>query len=172
MEDKSMSGTITLKELITLQQNGVMKIKYDKDGVEPKDLKTAVLGGVEINRDQAEKLVRKFGWTETELTPFEIIKKTDNLISNIRKSAIGKEFTDKQLESTTVELQNKKSVTYDKTFDRFVFYMKKSDRYTVIHGMEHAGAPYTVYENGNAIPFAKCRTLAKAAESLVGRVNN
>lgn len=155
---------MTLKELFDLQGNGALKISHE-DG---KDF--AVMGGsTQISLEQAEQLCRKLGWAEHYLDSFEILSKTNSMINTLRKSALGVQLSAEVLANTTVEFQNKRAATYGKTFDRIVMNIK-GDQYTIIHGMEHQGAPFVVYVNGSAIASAKCRTLNKVAEYLVGVV--
>lgn len=155
---------MTLGQLLDLHVNGALKIKHE-DG-EP----TAVLGGVtRITLQQAEQLCRQFGWTEFYLNAFDIIAKTNSMMSSLKKSAMGTNWEPEFWNYIEVEFQNKRAATYGKTFDRIVLCIH-GNKYTIIHGMEHTGAAYVVYVNGSAIPSAKCRTLNKVAEYLVANV--
>ena len=155
---------MTLGQLLDLHVNGALKIKHE-DG-EP----TAVLGGVtRITLQQAEQLCRQFGWTEFYLNAFDIIAKTNSMMSSLKKSAMGTNWEPEFWNYIEVEFQNKRAATYGKTFDRIVMCIH-GNKYTIIHGMEHTGAAYVVYVNGSAIPSAKCRTLNKVAEYLVANV--
>ena len=155
---------MTLGQLLDLHVNGALKIKHE-DG-EP----TAVLGGVtRITLQQAEQLCRQFGWTEFYLNAFDIIAKTNSMMSSLKKSAMGTNWEPEFWNYIEVEFQNKRAATYGKTFDRIVLCIR-GNKYTIIHGMEHTGAAYVVYVNGSAIPSAKCRTLNKVAEYLVANV--
>lgn len=152
---------MTLGQLLDLQVNGALKIKH----VDGED--TAVLGGSAIiTLEQAEKLCYKFGWTEFYLNAFEIIAKTNSMLNSFKKSAMGTNWEPEFWNYINVEFQNKRAITYGKTFDRIVLYIKGT-KYTIIHGMENTGAAYVVYVNGSAIASAKCRTLNKVAEYLV-----
>ena len=152
---------MTLGKLIELQSNGVLNIKYDKD------TNTASLGGVVISNEQAEKLCEQFGWKEHHLNAFETIDKTNKLATALKKSAIGKEWSDEMLNTTNIELQNIRSITYGKTYDRIVLDKADAYRYTIIHGMENIGAAYVLYRDGNTTPVFKGRNLGKVAEYIV-----
>lgn len=155
---------MTLGQLLDLHVNGALKIKYE-DGEN-----TAVLGdSTRITLEQAQQLCYKFGWTEFYLNAFEIIAKTNSMMSSFKKSAMGTNWEPEFWNYINVEFQNKRAATYGKTFDRIVLYIK-GNKYTILHGMEHTGAAYVVYVNGSAIPSAKCRTLNKVAEYLVTTV--
>lgn len=155
---------MTLGQLLDLHVNGALKIKHE-DG-EP----TAIMGGSAIiTLQQAEQLCGQLGWTRFHLNAFEIISKTNSLMSTIKKSAIGTNWTPEFMNIINVEFQNNRAATYGKTFDRIVLYINRN-KYTIIHGMDNTGAPYVVYVNGSAIPSAKCRTLNKVAEYLVANV--
>lgn len=155
---------MTLGKLLDLHVNGALKIKHEVGS------ETALLGGsTEITLEQAEQLCHQFGWKEFNLNAFEIISKTNSMMKTLKKSLIGTNWGHDILDSIDVEFQNKKAVSYGKTFDRLVFYIK-NNKYTIIHGMEHAGAAYVVYVNGSAVHSAKCRNLNKVAEYLVGNV--
>lgn len=155
---------MTLGQLLDLHVNGALKIKHEDE--EP----TAVLGGItRITLQQAEQLCRQFGWTEFYLNAFDIIAKTNSMMSSLKKSAMGTNWEPEFWNYIEVEFQNKRAATYGKTFDRIVLCIH-GNKYTIIHGMEHTGAAYVVYVNGSAIPSAKCRTLNKVAEYLVANV--
>lgn len=156
---------MTLGNLMEMHVNRALKISYDEGAT------VANLGGMTITLEQADQIVRKLGWTEYVPNAFEMIKKTDNLMNYLKKSPLAEGWSDNLWRTTQIVMQNKRGMTYGKTFDRYAMTLGNGKRFTIIHGMEHAGAPYTVYEDGNAIPFAKCRTLNKATESLVQRVN-
>lgn len=151
---------MTLGQLIELQANGVLNIKYDRD------TNTATIGGTVVTEDQAEYLCKQFGWVEHHLNAFETFDKTNKLAAQLRKSAIGKTWSSEKLNTTTIELQNMRSATYGKTYDRFVLNRFNDNKYVIIHGMENIGAAYVLYINGSSIPSFKGRTLTKVAEYL------
>lgn len=155
---------MTLGQLLDLHVNGALKIKHE-DGES-----TAIMGGAtRITIEQAEQLCRQLGWTDFHLNAFEIIAKTNSMMSSFKKSAMGLNWTPEVWNCINVEFQNKRAAAYGKTFDRIVLYIR-GNKYTIIHGMEHIGAAYVVFVNGSAIPSAKCRTLNKVAEYLVASV--
>lgn len=155
---------MTLGQLLELHVNGALKIKHE-DGES-----TAVLGGAtRITLEQAQQLCYTFGWTEFYLNAFEIIAKTNSMMSTLKKSAMGVNWEPEFWNCINVEFQNKRAATYGKTFDRIVLYIR-GNKYTILHGMENTGAAFVVYVNGSAIPSAKCRTLNKVAECLVASV--
>lgn len=71
---------MTLGQLLDLHVSGALKIKYE-DGDN-----TAVLGGsTRITLEQAQQLCYKFGWTEFYLNAFEIIAKTNSMMSSLKR---------------------------------------------------------------------------------------
>lgn len=154
---------MTLGQLMELHVNGALKIKHEDNSA------VALLGGTtQITVEQAESLCAQFGWTEHYINAFDAIAKTNSIMSTFKKSSLFTDWSDTIWNTTEIEFQNKRSNTYGKTFDRYVLYFQNSRRVTIIHGMEHLGASYAIYLDGSSIPSAKCRTLSKVAEYLVG----
>jgi hypothetical protein len=153
---------MTLGQLMELHMNGALNAKVE----EGKDVGS--LGGVPLTFEQAQQICSTIGWTEYVLSPFDVIKKTNNLMASIKKSPLMSAWSAGYMKNIQVEMQNKRGRSYGKTFDRFVFYTPEA-QFTLIHGMENAGGQYVVYERPSAIPFAKCRTIGKALEALADR---
>jgi hypothetical protein len=153
---------MTLGQLMELHMNGALNAKIE----EGSDVGT--LGGVQLTYEQAQQICATIGWTEYVLSPFEVIKKTNNLMAAIKKSPLMDSWSEGFMKNVQIEMQNKRGRTYGRTFDRFVFYTPDT-AYTLIHGMENAGGQYVIFEKPSAIPFAKCRTIGKALEALASR---
>lgn len=151
---------MTLAELLDAYRSGAFKIKYEDCS------NGAILNNsVNISDAQANSICLNIGWTEYALHPFEIINKTNKLLSAIDKSLIGCADIN-TLNNTVLELNNRRGKTYGKTFDRVVFYIGKKTVITLIHGLENSGGAYTIYVNRSPIASAKCRTLSRAMQEI------
>ncbi|MBO5388276.1 MAG: hypothetical protein J6A59_09080 [Lachnospiraceae bacterium] len=144
-----------LKNLLEMQVNGALNIKYDNES-------TATLGGVTITAEQAQMICGQLGWCECVLHPFELIDKTNKFIRGL-KTYLNR---DDVINYGNIIFQNKQSQTYGKTFDRIVIETPYGWGLTILYNMEHSGGKYVIYETGKALAIAKCPNLKKVAEFI------
>ena len=149
--------SVSIQQLMVAYENKALSIDY-KNG----NGTTALLGGVQINLEQAHRLCQaNFGWSEYVLSPFEIIDKTHKFMR-----ALKSHLTNEMIwERGTIEFINKKDVDYGRTFDRICIQTEYFST-TIIYNMKSAGCSYVVYRNGQANPVAKCRTLKQVIENI------
>jgi len=145
-----------LKNLLDMQLNGVLNIKYNKGDT------VANLGGVAITLEQGATICGQLGWVEYRLSPFEIIEKTNKFVKSLKTYMTRADIW----EGADISFQNIASMSYGKTFDRIMLNCPGVCNLTIIYNMENSGAKYCVYETGRALPVCKCANLKKVSEFI------
>lgn len=154
---------MTLGQLFEFYNNGALKVKHE-DGVD-----FGEIGGVKVTIAEANQLCTKFGWLEHYVDSFKAISKMNSFIGSLKKAGLANELDQQTLNTTNVTFQNIRGNTYGTSYDRIVLTNSFGFGYTIIHGMEHNGGSYVIYETGHSLPVEKCRTVKKVAEFLATR---
>jgi hypothetical protein len=145
-------------QVLEAAKNGLFNVKISDDK------QTGSLGDTELSLQQADKLIRNYGWIEYVLSPFEVMHKTDKFIRTMEKYI----EDDKFWNTVDVTFQNRNGISYNRTFDRICL-VSRTDTIAIIYNMENVSGKYLIYNMRNqSSPVAKCRNLKAVAEFLNG----
>lgn len=168
-----------LGELIKIQNSGALKVKripievkedskyimlssgalkVDENYREDK----AIIGGVELEVGKCSMVVRQLGWVDYDMSPIDIIHRTNRLINGI-KMYINREDI---LRNTDVIFSNSRRLNTMSYLDRIK--MVYPDRFdiTILHGVPGKGRRYVVNSSVDNFkkPVYECSSMKKLGE--------
>jgi hypothetical protein len=142
--------------LLEAAKNGIFDVKISEDGTK------GSIGDSILTLDQADKLVRNYGWLEYVLSPFEIMRKTDKFVKSLDKYMNKQGFWN----NVDITFQNRHSQSYKRTFDRICLITHKCTL-AILYNMENVSGKYVIYNMDSlSSPIAKCRNIKAVAEFL------